>query len=157
MFFGPPLPLSSRHSLGELLAHARPCETLGAWVRGCSPGQHIVRIGGAAAYRVLASSDLGLLLSRCDRILLREAERPVLLEASALIEWRALQVATATPYLPGLERLKALFPGLCASDTTMRVPLGAHEPEEVLACCLAEGIQVTGSSVVYSVAIPPPA
>ena len=150
MFQGPPLPLSTRHSLNELLSHARPSEALGAWVRGCSRGQHIVRIGGAAAGRVLASPDLGFLLNRCDRVLVREGELPVVVGAEALIAWRSLQVATATPYLPGLERLKAVFPGLCANDTTMRVPLGAHEPEEVLACCLAEGIQVTGSRVIYS-------
>jgi hypothetical protein len=156
MLHGPPLPLSTRHSLSELLAHARPSESLGAWVRGCSRGQHIVRIGRAAACRVLASPDLGFLLNRCDRVLVREGELPVVLDAETLIAWRSLQVATATPYLPGLERLKAVFPGLCASEMTMLVPLGAHDPEEILACCLAEGIQVTGSCVVYPAPTQPP-
>jgi hypothetical protein len=155
MLHGPPLPLSTRHSLSELLAHARPSEALGAWVRGCSRGQHIVRIGCAAACRVLASPDLGFLLNRCDRILVRDGELPVVVGAETLIAWRSLQVATATPYLHGLERLRMLFPDFECNDKALLVPLGVRRPEEVLASCLAEGIQVTGSRVVYSAATRP--
>jgi hypothetical protein len=61
-------------------------------------------------------------------------------------------VATATPYLPGLERLKEVFPDLHTSEGMMLVPLRAHCPEEVLASCLAEGMSVTASRVVY---VPP--
>ena len=152
MLHGPPLPLSTRHSLSELLAHACPSESLGAWVRGCSRGQHIVRIGCAAACRVLASPDLGFLLNRCDRILVREGEVPVVVGAEALIAWRSLQVATATPYLPGLERLRLLFPDIDFNEKALLIPLGIRCPEEVLASCLAEGIPVAGSRVVYSAA-----
>jgi hypothetical protein len=46
--------------------------------------------------------------------------------------------------------LRALFPGLRSHASAILVPLRAHSPEEVLARCLAEGTQITGSRVVYS-------
>jgi hypothetical protein len=99
---------------------------------------------------VLVSTDLGFLLGRCNRVAIREGQSPVVLETTTLIRWRALQVATATPYLPGGERLGALFPGLRIGASAVLVPLSTQSPEEVLARCLAEGMQVTGSRVVYS-------
>jgi hypothetical protein len=36
------------------------------------------------------------------------------------------------------------------------VPILARSPEEVLAECLAHGIQVAGSSIVYCAPAPPP-
>jgi hypothetical protein len=66
-----------------------------------------------------------------------------------VIEWRALQVATATPYLPGLARLQALFPGLHAITDGFLVPVQKESPEEVLALCVEEGVRVTGSQIIY--------
>jgi hypothetical protein len=99
---------------------------------------------------VLVSPDLGFLLGRCSRVAVREGQLPVVLEAEMVIQWRALQVATATPCLPGIERLQALFPGLRFSPSAVLVPLRTQSPEEVLAGCLAEGVPVTASRVVYS-------
>ena len=99
---------------------------------------------------MLASSDLGFLLSRCDNVALRAGERLVVLEAEKVIHWRTLQVATATSYLPGVNRLRAQFPGLRPDAGGLVVPIKTRSPEEVLAECLAIGIQVAGSRIVYS-------
>jgi hypothetical protein len=98
---------------------------------------------------VLASGDLGWLLDRCERVAVRQGDQAVVLETETIIEWRALQVATALPCLPGLEQLGALFPGLRIHATSILVPLRTRSPEDVLACCMAVGIQVTGSRIVY--------
>jgi hypothetical protein len=58
-------------------------------------------------------------------------------------------VVTATPYLPGVEQMKAQFPALQLTPDGLVVPIRGCSPESVLAECLAHGIQVTGSSIVY--------
>lgn len=150
MFSGPPLPLSPDLSLTELFAHAHPSQTLGAWVHPSDHPLRIYQISPVARRRVLASGDLGFLLARCRHIALREGEHSVVLEAETVIQWRALQVATATPYLPGLARLEAMFPGLHATTKGLLVPVGRESPEEVLAVCLEEGVGVKGSRIVYA-------
>ncbi len=82
-------------------------------------------------------------------VAIREGERTVVLASETLIQWRALQVATATPYLPGLERLRAAFPRLREVCNGLQIPVLAQSPEEVLARCLAEGIQISKSRIVY--------
>ncbi|MEO8090952.1 MAG: hypothetical protein ABI703_11705 [Gemmatimonadales bacterium] len=98
---------------------------------------------------MLASSDLGFLLGCCEEVAVREGKRTVVLAADTVIQWRALQVAIATPYLPGLERLKALFPELQVTTNGFVIPLRRESPEEVLAYCLGEGVRVAGSRIVY--------
>lgn len=149
MFRGPPLPLLPDLSLSKLLDHASPDGVLGAWVRGCASRLSIYRVHSTAGRRLLACPDLGYLLTRCNRVVVREGDRPVALDAETVIQWRALQVATATPYLPGLESLRRLFPGLRLYSNDLVVPLHGRSAEEILACCMAEGVQVTGSRVVY--------
>jgi hypothetical protein len=105
---------------------------------------------------VLASADLGFLLRRCAEVAVREGDRTVVLASEVVIEWRALQVATATPYLPGLDQLRALFPGLRSTPNGFLVPVAKQSAEEVLACCLEEGVQVRGSRVVYQPTDLPP-
>jgi hypothetical protein len=121
-------------------------------VRPCARPLHIYRIphNENAGGSVLASRDLGFLLTRCNRVVVREGERHLVLESETVIQWRALQVALATPYLPGLQRLLAVFPGLRPNSHGVMVPLRAQSPEEVLARCIAEGMQVAGSRIVYS-------
>jgi len=148
MFQGPLRPLWSQLSLRSLLVHTRPNEMLGAWVSGCSHPQRInaVRRAGGS---LLLSPDLGFLLTRCPRIVVRAAAQPVVLDADTVIQWRALQVATATPYLTGLARVEAMFPGLQTTTSGFLVPVRKRSPEEVLALCLEEGLRVTGSRIVY--------
>jgi hypothetical protein len=148
MFLGPPRPLPSNLSLSGLLSHGRGREPLGAWVSGCTRGQRIYKARDITT-SLLLSPDLGFLLTHCRRIVVREGNRPVALEAEAIIQWRALQVATATPYLPGLARLQAMFPGLQVTTNGLLVPVGKESPERVLAVCLEEGVRVSGSRVVY--------
>lgn len=149
MFHGPPLPLSPDVSLSELLAFTRPPKRLGAWVRGSISRLHIHGVPHDSRCSVLASADLGFLLGRCVEVAVRERERTIVLTSETVIQWRALQVVTATPYLPGLDRLEALFPGLRSTSNGFLVPVGKDSPEEVLALCLEEGMRVSGSRVVY--------
>ena len=99
---------------------------------------------------LLVSSDLGYLLGRCSEVALREGKRTRVVAADMVIHWRALQVATATPYLPGIRRLLAQFPGMSASANGLLVPLRLVSPEEVLARCAGEGVRATGSRVIYA-------
>jgi hypothetical protein len=98
---------------------------------------------------VLASADLGFLLRRCVEVAVREGDSTIVLASEVVIEWRALQVATATPYLPGVDHLRALFPGLRSTLNGFLIPVAKRSPEEVLACCLEEGMQVRASRVIY--------
>jgi hypothetical protein len=66
-----------------------------------------------------------------------------------MVQWRALQITTVPPFLPGFEQLRALFPGTEHRACAAVVPLGMHSPEEVLAQCLAIGLQITSSKVIY--------
>jgi hypothetical protein len=150
MLSGPPLPLSHDIPLHQLLIHASQPGTLGAWVRGSVRTLLLYEAGTGATHRLLLGPDLGYLLSRCDRIALRMGAGPVVLETDAVIQWRALQVVTASPYLAGLERLSALFPGLQPSGTGLFVPLPAGSPEQVMAELLASGVQIVGSWIVYA-------
>jgi hypothetical protein len=149
MFHGCPLPLSADVPLSELLALARPPRQLGAWIRGSVSRLHIHQAQPGAQRRVLASADLGFLLGRCAEVAVREGERIIVGASETLIAWRALQVATGTPYLPDLRRLQVLLPGLRCTPGGFLVPVGAGSPEEVLALCLEEGLRVSGSRIVY--------
>lgn len=81
----------------------------------------------------------------------------VVLPAESIIQWRALQVVTATPYLPA-QRLSQVFPGAQLNPAGFHVPIRDRAPEEVLADCLTHEIPVLGSSILYCVpSIPPQA
>jgi hypothetical protein len=147
MFSGPPLPLPSNYPLILLLDQVRPGETLGAWTRALV---HPLQIYCSRASRILVDADLGLLLRRCSRVALRGGKHPVVLEADQLIRWRALQVVTATPYLPDADRLMDIFPGADLNPAGFEVPIQGRPPEEVLADCLTHAIPVSGSRIVYS-------
>ena len=149
MFQGPVLPLSPDVTLRELLEHGRAPGQIGAWIRGHASRLHIHNVPAHSRCSVLASADLGFLLRRCVEVAVREGNRTIVLPSETVIEWRALQVATATPYLPGLDRLRTLFPRLQGMPSGFLVPVAKHSAEEVLALCLEEGMQVRGSRVVY--------
>jgi hypothetical protein len=149
MLSGPPLPLPQHIPLYRLLSYARPPGTLGAWVRGPSRTLHLYEASSGALHRILTGPDLGHLLSRCNRIALREGTRSVVLDAEAVIRWRVLQVVTATPHLPSLERLNEIFPGAHLTGFGFDVAISSQAPEHVLADCLTHGIPVRESRVVY--------
>src|SRR3954452_11726735 len=74
MFPGALSRLRSSYPLRRALALAHPGEPLGAWVRMGRWPLHL-RAGGCA---LLASADLGYLLRRCGRVLVRNGERSTL-------------------------------------------------------------------------------
>jgi hypothetical protein len=149
MFQGPPLPLSPDLPLSTLLSIATAAEPLGAWVRAAKRQLQLYRVPARISLGVLVSPDLGFLLGRCARVALRAGEHTVVLRTDAVIQWRALQVVTATPYLSGLERFQGLFPGMQATANGFVVPLMGESPEAVLAGCAAQKIAVVASEVVY--------
>jgi hypothetical protein len=150
MFSGPPLPLQSDLPLNALLDQIRTSEILGAWVRGAAHRLPLRETARSTGRQLLVSDDLGFLLGRCNRIALREGFRTVFLDAGRIIQWRTLQVITALPHLPRVERLSQLFPGVVYCGAAgLLIPISAKSPEQVLAECLAIGMQVTGSRVVY--------
>jgi hypothetical protein len=81
---------------------------------------------------------------------LREGDHALVLEASAVIQWRSLQVVTATPFLPCPERLNQLFPGAEVEAAGFLVPLSNRAPELILSDCVRNGIPVRKSQIVYS-------
>jgi hypothetical protein len=151
MLTGSPLPLSPDILLQHLRLHARPPGILGAWVRGSARALHIYETSTGAPHRVLMGPDLGHLLGHCNRIALRHGTDLVVLEVEDVIRWRVLQVVTATPYLPSLERLNEIFPGAQLDSFGFHVSIATRAPEPVLAECLTHGIPVRESRIAYRV------
>jgi hypothetical protein len=108
---------------------------------------HVVAHGQRC--HMLLSEDLGFLLGRCSHVAIREAHHSLVLDANEIIRWRTLQVITGTPHLPCLEALAELFPGAHVGLSGFNVPLPCRAPEEVMAHCVAQGIEVKGSRIVY--------
>jgi hypothetical protein len=75
--------------------------------------------------------------------------RPVVLDAETIIRWRVLQVVTATPHLPPLEQLNEIFPGARLDSSGFQVTISSRTPEHMLAQCLAHGIPVRESRIIY--------
>lgn len=149
MLSGPPLPLPHDVPLHQLLAHASLPGTLGAWVRGSVRTLHLYESGHGATHRVLIDADLGHLLSCCDRVALWAGNQTVVLSAEAIIGWRTLQVVTSSPYLPGLQLLRQIFPGAHLNHTGFEIAIANRTPEHVLAECLTYGIAVRESRISY--------
>jgi hypothetical protein len=64
---------------------------------------------------------------------------------------RILHVAITGQYVIALERVSRQFPALRPTAAGFVLPLRESTPEEVLAACLAEGVRVTGSKVIFDV------
>jgi hypothetical protein len=149
MLSGPPLPLPLSTPLQQILTYARQPGILGAWVRGSSQAIHLYETGDGAVGRLLVDADLGNLLSRCEQVILCQGTEVVVLDVSTVIQWRAVQVVTATPHLPGLERLSQILPGVHLESAGFHVPVVSQPPEQVLSECLTQGIRVVESRVIY--------
>ena len=148
MFPGAPSRLPSSYPLRRALGFAHPGELLGAWVRMGRWPLHL-RAGGRA---LLAAADLGYLLRRCARVLLRVESRSTVLAAETLITWRTLQIVVGAPYLPQTHVLRALFPRLTVSEGRLSLPLGLAAPESALAACAAARVPVTATWIEYRAA-----
>jgi hypothetical protein len=145
MLPGAPSRLPTSYPLRRALGLAHPGEPLGAWVRMGRWPLHL-RAGGRA---LLASADLGYLLRRCARVLVRDGERPIVLDAERLIAWRTLQIVVGTPYLPQVHELRAIYPGLRVVDGRLALPLGLDGAEPALAACAAARLPVAATWIEY--------
>jgi len=150
MFAGPPLPLHPGVLLHQLVALGSGYPgLLGVWLRGLSRPIDLLAASPCCPCRMVLSDDLGWLLGRCGHIALREGQRPRVLSADQLIEWRALQVITGCPHLDSSELWHRIFPGAYPEATGFGVPAASRPPQEVLADCLAHGIEVKGTRIIY--------
>jgi hypothetical protein len=149
MFAGAPLPLSPDVPLSRLLALTSHADPLGAWVGACRYRVRIYRLTQPTLRHTLASPDLGFLLRRCTQVAVRQDHHMIVLRSEEVLQWRTLQVATATVDSPGLERIRAVFPTLHPTRGGFQVPLRTGSAEEVLERCVSEGVRVTGSRIVY--------
>jgi hypothetical protein len=145
MFPGAPSRLPSSYPLRHALGFAHPGEPLGAWVRAARWPVHL-RAGGRV---LLAGTDLGFLLRRCRRVLLRVAGRPLVLASEALIEWRTLQIVIGAPYLPQVQEVRSLFPELTVGEGRLSLPLGLAPAEPALAACAAARLPVVATRIEY--------
>jgi hypothetical protein len=105
-----------------------------------------LRAGGRA---LLASPDLGYLLRRCGRILVRDGTGPAVLAAERLIAWRTLQIVVGAPFLPRVRELRAMYPGLRVAGGQISLPLGLEGAEPVLGACAAARVPVTATWIEY--------
>jgi hypothetical protein len=149
MFSGPPLPLPPDFPLRQLLLLLSSEHQAGAWFRGSTRSVRLHGRSNGCCSGVLLAPDLGFLLRLCSGVVVREGANAVLLDSELLIQWRALQVVTGTPYLPCPHRLKELFPDSEIDALGFQVPTRSCPPEAVLADCLTHGIPVAQSRIIY--------
>jgi len=145
MLPGAPSRLPPSFPLRRALAFAHPGELLGAWVRVCRWPLHL-RAGGCD---LLAGTDLGFLLRRSARVLVRSGGRAIALAAEQLIAWRTLQIALGAPYLPRLRELRELYPGIRVTHGRIALPIGLGDGASALAACAQAGLRVAGSWIEY--------
>ena len=145
MLPGAPSRLPSSYPLRRALGLAHPGEPLGAWVRMGRWPLHL-RAGGRA---LLASADLGYLLRRWGLVVVGEGGRPTVLGAERLIAWRTLQIIVGAPYLPGVQALRAMYPGLRVAEGRIALPLGLDGAEPALAACAAARLPVAATWIEY--------
>jgi len=149
MLPGPPTPLLPAVPLRALFGLALPGEVLGAWVRGCHSALRLRGTGFGRRCRVLVAHDLGFLLRRCSHVAIRDGPRIAVLPADRLIAWRTLQIVLGTPYLPDLQQLRALYPGLRVSDRRIAVAIEDDSGQAVLAACAAGRVPVLATWIDY--------
>jgi hypothetical protein len=149
MFPGPPLPLRPDLPLWQLRSVASSQRNVGAWYSGSARWLRLYGRSTGWCSGLLVAADLGLLLRRCNRVVVRQGLHIVLLESEILIQWRALRVVTGIPYLPCPEWLQELFPGCEIDNTGFHVPTRNCPPEAVLAECLSQGIPVAETHIIY--------
>jgi hypothetical protein len=120
-------------------------ETLGVWARGCGRPRRLT----TGSRQLALSQDLGFLLRRCERTVVRVSGTLHAMSAERLIAWRTLQIAVGSPVLPGLDAWRGLYPSLRVAEDRITVPLDRGSAEEVLALCAAERVAVLGSWIEY--------
>jgi hypothetical protein len=125
-------------------------EVLGAWIRGCHRALRLQCAGVGPIRCLLAAQDLGFLLRRCSRIAIRDGSYIAVLPAERLIAWRTLQIVVGTPYLPDLQQLRALYPGLRVEGRRISVTIGRDSGQAALAACHDGRVPVVSTWIDYS-------
>ena len=146
MFPGSPAPLPPATPLAALLNLVAPGTTAGVWLRGGSAAR-VLQLPGAR--RVTVAPDLGVLLRRCERIVVRHGGRLDLLSASQLVRCRVLEIVLGTPFLPAPAQLRALYPTLAEGPRGYAIPIGLGSAEEALAICAVERMPVRSTRIGY--------
>jgi hypothetical protein len=149
MLTGAPLPLPPEFPLRQLIPMINGKRLVGAWVRDSGARHQLTITADGRCVALIIGEDLGQLLRCCSHIILRAGSGPVVTAAESVIQWRALQVVTASPYLPRPEQLRELFPDAEVQPAGFTVPTRNRSPEEVLSDCILHGIPVMESRVVY--------
>jgi len=98
---------------------------------------------------LICASDLGYLLRRCLRVLVRQRAEVLVCDADELIAWRTLQIVVGAPYLPCLTALQALCPELRVGPGRIAVPLGLDPAEPILAACAVARVPVAATWIDY--------
>jgi hypothetical protein len=71
------------------------------------------------------------------------------LDAQQLIAWRTLQIVVGAPFLPPVQELQALYPGLRVHQGRIALPLGPDGAEPALAACAAARVRVAATWIDY--------
>jgi hypothetical protein len=145
MFPGALSRMHPSYPLRRALGLAHPGDPLGAWVRTARWPLHL-RAGGRA---LLVSADMGYLLRRCARVLVRHAGMALVVDADQLIAWRTLQIVLGAPYLPRGNALRAIYPGLRITSGRISLPIGLDGAEAVLGACAAARVPVAATWIEY--------
>ena len=149
MFPGSPARVRPAISLQSLIPLARRGSVLGVWLRGCLRPAAIRCPAADGARHLLVAQDLGYLLCRCARIVVRDGERLTPVPSGVLVGWRVLEVVLGAPYLPTPDQLRALFPAARVHEGVLTLPLGLGSAEEALAVCAAERLPVAATRIAY--------
>ena len=149
MFPGSPARVRPAVSLQSLIPLARPGSVLGVWLRGCQRPAAVRCLAPGGARHLLVAQDLGYLLCRCARVVVRDGERLTPVPSGVLVGWRVLEVVLATPYLPRPDQLRELFPAARVHQGLLTLPLGLGSAEEALAVCAAARLPVAATRIGY--------
>ena len=152
MLAEPPLPLPPEYPLEQLVRLTDPGaarRTVGVWldVERTTP---ICIAARGRCCRILLSNDLGLLLSRCSHVAVRQGAQVQVLAADLLTSCRTLEVVMPAGCSPDPARPQQIFPGAVLHPKGFRIPLDSVPPETVLAECFTHGIPVAESRIGYS-------
>ena len=149
MFPGSPARVRPAVSLQSLISLARPGCVLGVWLRGCSRPAAVRCPAPGGVRHLLVAQDLGYLLCRCTRVVVRDGERLTSLPSGVLVGWRVLEVVLGAPYLPPPDQLRALCPAARVHEGVLTLPLGLGSAEEALAVCATERLPVAATRIAY--------
>jgi hypothetical protein len=149
MFPGSPARVRPAVSLQSLIPLARPGRVLGVWLRGCTRPAAVRCPAPGGGRHLLVAQDLGYLLCRCTRVVVRDGEWLTPVPSGVLVGWRVLEVVLGAPYLPPPDQLRALFPAARVHEGVLTLPLGLRSAEEALAVCAAERLPVAATRIAY--------